>query len=364
MSRLKIPPDIHRQLIPNETLPIPEFLNFTLPSVVPQTTPFDPLDYLCIGTPTITDACKIQSLSVPTVEVITQLLILADINDYASIQCQDDRFPLWVLTYWKEVHQLHRTQHTWMAAMKGLQEVSREEASRTEKSSSGLVERVTEALASIPWSGYVRGFNTKASLESLATYATSAWLTDDHESQLLELLEQELVRGGEADHIYVGNIFFITMLERAYDNRDGYLEKRDYQWLRNLGQKLTMGLHEQLAVITNIGGNHWVAIAVDFKAQEILYGDSLGHTITDELRNIINWWTYLHTGHHFMHRHLPITHQLDGFSCGILAWNALATFFLQPCCQLMDPKRARVERLEVLLAILERHNGQVCVATN
>ena len=113
-----------------------------------------------------------------------------------------------------------------------------------------------------------------------------------------------------------------------------------------------------LATIANVNRNHWIALILDFNEAKILYGDSLGGQISAELRDILGWWTYLHSGKNFSYAQLPTTQQEDGYSCGLLTWNALAAFLLKSIA-LMDPRHVVEERLKVLLRVVERHNDLV-----
>ena len=51
-----------------------------------------------------------------------------------------------------------------------------------------LITRVYNALATISWSTTIRGFPGNVSVDYLAAYMTKAWLTDEHENQMLHLL--------------------------------------------------------------------------------------------------------------------------------------------------------------------------------
>jgi hypothetical protein len=63
----------------------------------------------------------------------------------------------------------------------------------------------------------------------------------------------------------------------------------------------------------NVKNSHWVAIVLDFDESCILYGDSLGGEPDDHLKNVLSWWTHLHTGRNFVWGKLDITIQQDGF---------------------------------------------------
>ena len=98
---------------------------------------------------------------------------------------------------------------------------------------------------------------------------------------------------------------------------------------------------------------------VDFEASKILYGDSMGGAIDEDVEEVLTWWTYHHTGVTFMKTYLPITHQRDGFSCGLLAWNALAAYLLPNIHSLINASDVAEEQLKMFLRVIEQHN-QVC----
>lgn len=351
VTMAEIPPDILSQLLPDNSLSVHDFLK--LPVLI--ISPTNPTELkLSIGAPTTDDTSTILSLPIPPESFVLQLTTRINQSLHQSVaypyipSAQGERFPVWILMYWKAIYHILTARRRWEAARVGLEELA--------PAAARLVEQVHDALGCIPWSGHLNGFKFRSSIDTLAHYATDKWLGDEHETQLMELLEQELEEG--QTRVVVADVFFTSMLERASQDPDGYLEEKDYRWLYKLGQKLMLGDHEQLAVITNIGGNHWVALVIDFVKEEVLYGDSMGHVIDPNLCRTVDWWTHIHTGHMFHHRRLPISHQRDGFSCGIMAWNALRTYF-QPNCQLLNPKLAREERLNIMLAIIHQHHNKV-----
>lgn len=114
-----------------------------------------------------------------------------------------------------------------------------------------------------------------------------------------------------------------------------------------------------LAMIANIGNSHWIALVIDFKNSRILYGDSMGGTIDEGINDALTWWIGHHTGKDFVQSYLPITRQQDGYSCGILAWFALAVFLLPESYSLPEARVVADERLRMFLRVSDRHNARV-----
>jgi hypothetical protein len=73
----------------------------------------------------------------------------------------------------------------------------------------------------------------------------------------------------------------------------------------------------------------------------------------------MEWWTHHHTRCDFTHVKLPIMTQDDGFSCGLLAYNALAHQANPKKYPLINAAKVNDARLEILLAVIERHSDNV-----
>jgi hypothetical protein len=102
---------------------------------------------------------------------------------------------------------------------------------------------------------------------------------------------------------------------------------------------------------------------INFKLGTVFYGDSLGKGISIELQKILDWWIYLHTGQRFSYEWLPITFQRDGYSCGLLAWDALVSFLLKRDA-LITATKVGGAHLGVLLYVVKQHQEHVGYTTN
>src|ERR1700679_1158041 len=144
-----------------------------------------------------------------------------------------------------------------------------------------------------------------------------------HEDQILDLLRRDLLfQGSRAE---IANMAFFKKLCEPYNRRatGEYAESRAFTWIRGIGKALVAGERDGLGTMVNIGGDHWVAIALDFKQSLVWYGDSFGRKPVEEVTSVLNWWSFHHTGCQFAYRSMVISTQTDGFSCGLLGTNAL-----------------------------------------
>jgi hypothetical protein len=150
---------------------------------------------------------------------------------------------------------------------------------------------------------------------------------------------------------------FFTKLRQAYDHRDTgeYGESHSFEWVQGIRKALVTGEKDGLGTMVNVGGNHWIALALDFTKSLIWYGDSLGRKPAKQVTSVVNWWTFYHTGTKFAYQKLKILSQTDGYSCGLLGTNALGNFYLLEKYPLIDAAKVDTERVRVLLQVVQRH---------
>ena len=113
-------------------------------------------------------------------------------------------------------------------------------------------------------------------------------MCDEYISQMLDLLQQDVIQEGLSKTIEIKSMWFLPMLRRGYKDQEEYMTHTSYRWLRGQGQAFGTGAHERLAFIGLVGGNHWVLVVIDFKEGMVYYGDSLGEKISSALREILD----------------------------------------------------------------------------
>lgn len=361
---LEIPSKLQKVLFPHQALSVAQFLQFPLPIIL--ITPAEHLvsTFLSNEEPTTDDPSLISKVPVPEAAAVSALgeaLKSAGVSRIGSITCPhaplvSGRFPVWIITYWTEIISLRATREPWVRAEEALRK-----RKRKWKKQSSFVDDTYLALSNLPWFGNIQGFDNQEPISDLARYITHEWLTDVHENQMLDLLRRHLFLDPTTRGIEVENLAFMVFIERGYRARESgeYAESNYFAHARGLGEALSSGRQESVLLIKNIGNKHWVSFDLNFKDSCIRYGDSFGEEPPVELMLAVEWWTYHHTGRQFASQKLEITTQEDGFSCGLLAFNALA--------HRADPKKypliAATEvddaRLEILLAVIERHSDQI-----
>jgi len=359
-----IPLKLCPQFLPANKLSVLNLLNHPFPPIIRSFNSSDLSSFLSPLPPTTITVTEIQVIPVPPISIVEQLASDPALTSAKSIICihapgsSDMRIPPWVITYWLETIRIKPIKQKWVVAEEKLQSL-KQRRDRTDETLA-LIKRVYDMLGCLSWNEDISGFSTKIPIHYLSTYLTTEWLSDLHESQLLDLLQQEIHQKGKGGlEVDVGDVFFISKLQDVYNIPSDYASSPRYAWLRKKGQEIGDRRFNMFTVISNIKQNHWVGIVVNFESSHIYYGDSLGLVIDDRLESALTWWIYYHTGRNFTVSNLPITHQHDTHSCGILAWNAIMVHLFPKAYQLLDPRSVDYERLKIFLRIADRHNDKV-----
>jgi Ulp1 protease family, C-terminal catalytic domain len=358
----KVPAEIWAKIIPSRNLSVSDLQNFPLPELaiskslaLPQ-----PLqNILSRLPPNITDVEEIILLPTPSEALLKSLLKCPEIRQSQSFICEhlwhggtQLRIPLWTIGYWLEVLRIHPIKLLWASAQRNLDFIQKELLA---DNSMDLIKQVSSVLSKLSWKDNIKGFPAQIPPEHLTSYLTQEWLSDEHENQMLHLLQKELALRHPKSNTNITTTYFFQILSELY--RAGtYDALEGASWIRRKSQDFATGVYDVFATIVNINSNHWVPIVVDFKASKILYGNSIGGVIDEGIEEILTWWTYHHTGVTFTKTYLPITRQRDGFSCGLLAWNALATYLLPDIHSLFNALDMAKERLKIFLQVIEQHD--------
>lgn len=160
------------------------------------------------------------------------------------------------------------------------------------------------------------------------------------------------------------NVDFHTKVQDASNNLEAYRSDHYWQWLRDLGERV-FGQGRTILTVVHLGklpgvdkeegADHWVPLIIDGKERCFRYGDSLTKNPTPppELKTALELWSLEHTNQPFSFKTLPITYQIDGHSCGPLAYNALEHFVLPKATPLVSSNEAACVRMLGLLDIID-----------
>lgn len=266
-----------------------------------------------------------------------------------------------MLTYWSEVISLRIKRKPWTSAEADLNKKRKVWAkSKDDSPIAQLVDEVYTALDTIQWSGPIQGFDNPEPLVLLSRYlSTSSWFSDVEQNQMLNLLRQDLLYNPEGKKMELQGLDFFQKLSEGFQAKETYGEGRAFARARGIGHALATGSCDAIGMMINLDDEHWVSLVCDFRNETILYGDSLKRSMPNGVKEVIDWWTFNHTGKEFTHLDLDVPKQTNFHSCGLMAFYSLAVFLLPNTYHMIDPKNVDSECLKILLRVINRHQDYV-----
>ncbi|KAF8224808.1 hypothetical protein L208DRAFT_1309053, partial [Tricholoma matsutake] len=176
----------------------------------------------------------------------------------------------------------------------------------------------------LPWAGNVCGFDEAEPRVKLAAYLSQSWLLTSHMDQQLDLLQIDVEQAGKLTCKVVQQSFFhkVVELHCDCDMKPYNKETSSAQHLWTIGEELASRTCNKLCGVANINNSHGVGVVIDVFQSLVLYGDSLGGSDL-ELKSAISWWIWYHTDQTFKHQNLPISTQVNGYNCSLLAINVI-----------------------------------------
>jgi hypothetical protein len=97
-------------------------------------------------------------------------------------------------------------------------------------------------------------------------------------------------------------------------------------------------------------------VVIDTEHYVIQYGDALGSPIPSSLLNTYKWWLSQHSDQDFTPVDLPISQQIDNYSCGMLSDNALHHYVdpkLYPLTKTSGIISGRLKTFNILVAHIQ-----------
>ena len=265
-------------------------------------------------------------------------------------------YPLWIVTYWDNVFEVRQAQGAWARAAHNLHELSRKWAAKGKRESAQVVDWVFNVLALLHCGQVMCGFSSNGtdSIEMLTAYMSNAWLKGEHTGQMLDLLRAK-VQFEHQSAVEIVSTWFYKKIKLGYDTPESYLTNKSFRLYHHIREGLETRMQDKCGFLVNLNWNHWVAVVLDFRTREILYGDSLTKLMPETMKKVLEWWMYFHSGEQFTHQSLPITTQKDDSLCCLLAWDALVVFFSGGKETLLDVGSVAERWLNILLMVVQQH---------
>ncbi|KAF9019877.1 hypothetical protein BDZ89DRAFT_897692, partial [Hymenopellis radicata] len=224
-----------------------------------------------------------------------------------------------------------------------------------------LILQALDVLAILPWHGKMKGMPNQDPLHTLHRFLIpDMWLSDIQIDQILELLRADLQREGSDDVIESRD--FLGKVVEAYERRETgeYDESRYFKRIHSLGCAMASGDVTRVGCIMHLDvEKHWVAVVIDGEKHSILYGDSFRKEMPEHVKQALTWWTEYHHRINFNHGEMPVTYQVDSFSCGLLSTNALAVLMSPWRYDVIEQSDVNAARLKLFLRLTDIHFNQV-----
>jgi hypothetical protein len=135
----------------------------------------------------------------------------------------------------------------------------------------------------------ISGFNNTEPLHILSTYTSKSWLSTMHEDQMLDLLCTDTLRKGL--NVEILGMYFFQKLQDGYrlQATGTYKESKTFTPAWSIGKALEAGERSAMGMMVNIHSDHWIAVAIDFQASTVWYGDRFGYDPAEEVTSVLDW---------------------------------------------------------------------------
>jgi hypothetical protein len=372
-----VPKYIHQQLLPSPKLSIHQFIDFPLPKPVAVVCVIPLSEFFsCYDPEPITERLleRIRRLSIPTPTVIKELVQIrhqAWLNGFKSVKYTHlstgvtTHFPLWLISFWNEVHELRTTvRNPWIKAKAWLMtELHQNKALQCRT----YVEDVNILLTELPWGINKCDVLDTEPIHTMWRYLGPHFTTGSQQNDLLEILHNHIITNpGLVQCLCVKGVALTAALKGAVATRgmDAYHTGQQFAWIRAIGDDL-MKQEQALLTMAHLDDDnkHWVGIVINAQDKVIYYGDSLESPIPPDLLETYRWWISQHLTSSFDLQDLPITRQEDGSSCGILADNSLSHFAFPELFLLFKSFEVRAARMSTFARIANHILKQVSMRT-
>ncbi|KAJ7245054.1 hypothetical protein C8J57DRAFT_1082457 [Mycena rebaudengoi] len=363
----KLPPQVLRQ-IPDGNLPVMEFSELVLPRMSSELVYGESQLWFSDDEPT-TDTALLTGRSIPPAKVLELLgrksgqAWLNGAKSMADPRFNDgaDRFPLWTLTFWKEMTDVIAEQKSWKRSIKWLEN---EGGKCKDGDTKVAIDAARAELKTMGWKApltYERG--TTSTLD-LREFLGTVWLKTTNINIMMEDLAERVASDPElADKAIVAQLAFA---DEVLGLKKGESTKRT-SILHQYEREVKENGKEKIIFPANIGNKHWVAGVVDFIKKSIDFGDSMPGFFKPPAKLIrsLQKWLHRQFGEVFQSEYDGLEHgiQTDGYSCGIVMHNT-AERAAYPSTPLWIPRAAVLARVQHFLKYAKNRSTPSVASTD
>ncbi len=246
-----------------------------------------------------------------------------------------DRYPLWTRNFVHAIQVYRADRAHWEAAQKWLGEAALAQTDADPIETPDIIDECRSRLATVPWRGNITGFGNGVhfTAKHLASFLSDEWLDDEMINAGSDWILRQV---GASPRTKIINCLHIQQLRHAHLTETTYLPRTHLDHLI-----ITRGV-DIIFIPLHVFGNHWTLLQVN-----------LPDAPPSSTFGLLQWWLNSllpNTCHlQLVPFELDLPRQLDGFSCGVIVLDLMATILLQN--PIWQPQRAAVQRMEWFLCL-------------
>lgn len=259
-----------------------------------------------------------------------------------------DRYPLWVRNFVQEIHVYRADRACWESAQKWLEATALVQSDSIPVETPDIVDECHTRLAAVPWRGDITGFGkgVQFTYKHLALFLSNEWLDDEMINAGSDWIRRQV---GARRRTEIANCLHIQQLQHVHTENIPYIART------RLDHLISAHNVDIIFLPLHVFGNHWTLLRVDLSNATYSYADCLHHefSLPRSTLNLVQWWISSLLPHIPHLQSVPfdfdLPQQRDGFSCGIIVLDLMATILLQH--SLWNPQSAAVRRMEWFLRL-------------
>src|ERR1700677_2675258 len=324
-----------RAALPSDSLSVYELLNLCLPTVSSVVPSIEPEQFFSNHPPTESVAiCLSRPVPpAPFVNGLRNIARQAMLNGKLSIvdwTCSDSLsfFSFELIEFWSSLTQIIHAKQEWEAALRWLEQAAQDEPLDKEVREVHLILRTT------PWKAELQILHSRLTFLEMATFLSNGWLSSSQIDMALSSIatrQLQLSGGQEQCHHLIGTTILsellssLPLLHNKNLPHDALLDAYNLHAPRDLRRAgAHLAQHGEVVFIAYSPPSHWAAISITPKGT-LEWADSLGHPTPSALITGAQNWLRCHLSSYSFTfgNNFPCSRQTDGYSCGIIALNAI-----------------------------------------
>lgn len=172
--------------------------------------------------------------------------------------CGTERFPLWVLTLWKETEKTIQHQKLWRSSVRWLELITHPK---------DVIMQAKNLIEKLPWNE--RLSSGGATTLELAGFLGASWLSDTQINMMVKVLRTRIETEDYTECALVEPIEFTWELESV---SRGWTDPKSSPYLSRLAKRVQDGVTAIWFPI-NVRGSHWIVGRVDFENHTFAFGE-------------------------------------------------------------------------------------------